>query len=119
VLFEQIDPPDVAAQCVERAMAEARLDHLEALIQELHERFARRLPDVPLHQRGFGVMEEMPEPQKQRTGRQEMALRLRDEGPAAAADYAVRFERYANECLVWNGYAPGFVFSPIPLPAVS
>ena len=57
------------------------------------------------------------EPQMQRTGRQEMALRLRDEGPSAAADYAVRFERSANQWLAWNGYAPGFVFKPIPLPA--
>jgi hypothetical protein len=33
----------------------------------------------------------------QRTGRQEMALRLRDEGPSAAAGYAVRLERSANQ----------------------
>ena len=34
---------------------------IEALIQELHERFdRRRLPDVPLDQRGFGVMDEPP-----------------------------------------------------------
>jgi hypothetical protein len=40
---------------------EARFDRLEALIQELHERFDRRQqPDVPLHQRGFGVMDEPP-----------------------------------------------------------
>ena len=33
---------------------------IEALIQELHERFDRRrdVQDVPLHQRGFGVMDE-------------------------------------------------------------
>ena len=55
----------------------------------------------------------------QRTGRQEMALRLRDEGPSAAADYAVRFERSANQWLAWTGYAPEFVFKPIPLPAVT
>jgi hypothetical protein len=55
----------------------------------------------------------------QRTGRQEMALRLRDEGPSAAADYGVRFERSANQRLAWNGYAPEFVFKPIPLPAVT
>jgi hypothetical protein len=33
------------------------------------------------------------EPGMQHTGRQEMALRLRDQGPAAAADYAAGFER--------------------------
>ena len=55
----------------------------------------------------------------QRTGRQEMALRLRDEGRSAAADYAVRFEQSANQWLAWNGYAPGFVFKSIPLPAVT
>jgi hypothetical protein len=59
------------------------------------------------------------EPQMQRTGRQEMALRLRDEGPAAAADYAVRFERSGNQWLAWSGYAPEFVLKPIPLPAVT
>ena len=59
------------------------------------------------------------EPGMQRTGRQEMALRLRDQGPAAAADYAARFERSANEWLAHNGFATGFVFNPIPLPALS
>ena len=59
------------------------------------------------------------EPQMQRTGRAEMALRLRAEGPAAAADYAARFEQSNNQWLAWNGYAPGFVFKPIPLPAVT
>ena len=71
--------------------------------------------------RAAGVIGPSPawEPQMQRTGRQEMALRLRDEGPSAAADYAVRFERSANQWLAWNGYAPEFVFKPIPLPAVT
>jgi hypothetical protein len=55
----------------------------------------------------------------QHTGRQEMALRLRDQGPAAAADYAARFEREANGWLAHNGFATGFVFNPIPLPALS
>ena len=59
------------------------------------------------------------EPQMQRTGRQEMALRLRDEGSQAAADYAVRFERAANKWLALQGYAPDFEFKPIPLPAVT
>jgi hypothetical protein len=53
----------------------------------------------------------------QRQGREEMTTRLREEGPAAAADFAVGFEKYANEWLVWNGFAAGFVFEPIPLPA--
>ena len=71
--------------------------------------------------RAAGVIGPSPawEPQMQRTGRQEMALRLRDEGPSAAADYAVRFERSANQWLAWTGYAPEFVFKPIPLPAVT
>jgi hypothetical protein len=59
------------------------------------------------------------EPGMQRTGRTEMALRLRDQGPADAADYAARFERYANEWLAYNGFAASFVFRPIPLPALS
>jgi hypothetical protein len=40
---------------------EARLDRLDALIQELLGRLDRPpLPDVPLHKRGFGVMDEPP-----------------------------------------------------------
>ena len=103
----------------------AQSEQIEALIRKLDEQRGRRLPDVPLHQRGFGVMDEPlamigPSPAwEQRTGRAEMALRLRDEGPAAAADYAARFERSNNQWLAWNRYAPGFVFKPIPLPAVT
>jgi hypothetical protein len=52
----------------------------------------------------------------QRHGRREMALRLRDEGAAAAAGYATRFERFANEWLAWHGYDPAFVFRPVALP---
>ena len=59
------------------------------------------------------------EPKMQRTGRQEMTLQLRDQGPAAAADYATRFERYANEWLLCQGFAPGFVFKPIALPPIA
>jgi len=59
------------------------------------------------------------EPGIQRTGRQEMARRLRDDGPAAAARYAASYEKYANEWLVHQGYAAGFVFKPIPLPALT
>ena len=59
------------------------------------------------------------EPGMQRQGRQEMALRLRELGPVAAADYAAAFECYANQWLAWNGYATSFVFQPIPLPAIA
>jgi hypothetical protein len=59
------------------------------------------------------------EPGMQRHGRKEMATRLRHECPAAAADYASRFERAANEWLAWNGYGTGFVFKPIALPPLS
>ena len=53
----------------------------------------------------------------QRQGRREMAIWLREKGPVAAADYATRFERCANEWLA--RYATGFVFQPIPLPAIA
>lgn len=55
----------------------------------------------------------------QRVGRKEMALRLRQKGPAAAADYAARFERSANEWLVYQGLEPAFMFKAIPLPILS
>ena len=44
------------------ARPEVNLDLLDALIQELRVRLGldRRLPDVPLHQRGFGVMADPP-----------------------------------------------------------
>jgi hypothetical protein len=59
------------------------------------------------------------EPAIQDTGRQEMERRLRERGPTAAAEYAASFERSANEWLAHNGFATGFVFNPIPLPALS
>jgi hypothetical protein len=110
------------------ARTDAHCDRLDAMRREILDYLDRRLPDVPLHERGFGMMDEPlamigPSPawesQMQRTGRAEMALRLRAEGPAAAADYAARFEQSNNQWLAWNGYAPGFVFKPIPLPAVT
>ena len=55
----------------------------------------------------------------QRQGRQEMALRLRELGPVAAADYASAFHCYANQWLAWNGYATGFMFQPISPPAIA
>jgi hypothetical protein len=36
----------------------ARCDHLDVLLRQIVERLDRRPPDVPLHQRGFGVMDE-------------------------------------------------------------
>ena len=41
------------------ATLEARLDFLDALVQELRDHLDRR-QDVPLHERGFGVMDEPP-----------------------------------------------------------
>ena len=38
----------------------ARFDRIDALLQAILDHLARRLPDVPLHQRGFGVMDEPP-----------------------------------------------------------
>ena len=59
------------------------------------------------------------EPTVQDIGRQEMERRLRERGPAAAAEYATKFERSANEWLEHSGFPPAFVFDPIPLPALS
>jgi hypothetical protein len=39
---------------------DAHLDRLDAMRQEILDYLERRLPDVPLHQRGFGVMDEPP-----------------------------------------------------------
>jgi hypothetical protein len=38
----------------------ARCDRLDVLLRQIVDRLDRRLPDVPLHQRGFGVMDEPP-----------------------------------------------------------
>ena len=42
------------------ARRDAHCDRIEAMRQEILDYLARRLPDVPLHQRGFGVMDEPP-----------------------------------------------------------
>ena len=42
------------------ASMEARSERIEALLREILARLNVRLPDVPLHQRGFGVMDEPP-----------------------------------------------------------
>jgi hypothetical protein len=42
------------------ARTDAHCDRIEAMRQEILDYLDRRLPDVPLHQRGFGVMDEPP-----------------------------------------------------------
>lgn len=59
------------------------------------------------------------EPAVQSNGQEEMAHRLRYQGPAAAAEFGARFERSANEWLAHSGFDPAFVFHAIPLPALS
>ena len=41
-------------------VAKDMADSFDALLQELRQPIERRPPDVPLHQRGFGVMDEPP-----------------------------------------------------------
>jgi hypothetical protein len=42
------------------ARVQARFDRIDALLQAILDHLDRRLPDVPLHQRGFGVMDDPP-----------------------------------------------------------
>jgi hypothetical protein len=54
--------PDATLQLIDAILdrMEAHFDRIDALLQEILDRLDGRHQDAPLHQRGFGVMDESP-----------------------------------------------------------